>query len=419
MAERDRFLDAVAVHLPFNEAERGDILEELAAHLADSAARLEADGLAPDAAECMAIERLGPPDRLADELTRARRSPRRLFAAAGAGTWAAVSGVVYGYLFGLLVLTVVWLAVGAALSVIARLFGSDFQSATTLAFNSMITLLALGVGAWAAGLKVTPVVAARAGYRRRTVRWLTTGLGVAFVGSYSLMGWSGALDWPAFAVLLSLPAWYVAGAWQSTGSRFPTRRWRLGVVALAFIAFPLAMFSGGEMSYSTSFGTWSGSPESGFAKIGAPAPEAVAAAQNIGTGSTVAGGTIWIATVIGDPAVLAGWRDLRVEAWAGISQSRVDPAALRPFVVGPARFEPPGGAPFPSSWFGSNGLPDGAWQLAGLVRIDRSPGVRWAWLAITGVAPDGRRYIVQGPSPQQTMFNGTGWDWLTAVLDGR
>ena len=110
MAERDRFLDAVAVHLPFNEAERGDILEELAAHLADSAARLEADGLAPDAAERMAIERLGPPDRLADELTRARRSPRRLFAAAGAGTWAAVSGVVYGYLFGLLMLTVVWLA---------------------------------------------------------------------------------------------------------------------------------------------------------------------------------------------------------------------------------------------------------------------------------------------------------------------
>jgi hypothetical protein len=420
MAERDRFLDAVAAQLPFDEAERSDILEELAAHLADSAGRLEADGLAPDVAERTAIERLGPPDRLADELTRAHRSPRRLFAAAGAGTWAAVSGVVYGYLFGLLVLIVTWLAVGAALSVIARLFGQDFGSVTALTSNPMTTLLALGVGAWAAGLKVTPVVAARAGYHRRTVRWLTTGLGAALVGSYSLVGWSGALDWPAFAVLLSLPAWYVAGAWQSTGSGFPTRRWQLGVVAVAVLAFPLATFSGAEMTYSTSLGSWSGSPDSGFAKIGTPTPEAVAAAQNIGFGSMGAGGggPIWIATVIGDPTVLAGWRDLRVEAWAGISQSQVDPAARGPFVVGPARLEPPGGGPF-DSWSSGNPLPDGAVQLDGSVRIDRSPGVHWAWLAITGVAPDEVRYIVQGPSLERAAFNGTGWDWLTAVLDGR
>jgi hypothetical protein len=45
--------------------------------------------------------------------------------------------------------------------------------------------------------------------------------------------------------------------------------------------------------------------------------------------------------------------------------------------------------------------------------------VHWAWLAITGVAPDEVRYIVQGPSLERAAFNGTGWDWLTAVLDGR
>ncbi len=73
--DRDAFLQRVADRLPFDEAERLDILRELAVHLSDSTERLEADGLTREAAEQKAIERLGPPDRLADALTEARRSP--------------------------------------------------------------------------------------------------------------------------------------------------------------------------------------------------------------------------------------------------------------------------------------------------------------------------------------------------------
>jgi len=96
----------------------------------------------------------------------------------------------------------------------------------------------------------------------------------------------------------------------------------------------------------------------------------------------------------------------------------LDPAAHGPFAVGPARFEPPGQTPF-GAWSTGRPIPDGAVQLSGSITIDRSPAVTLAWVAITGVRPDGRRYIISGPSFDSTAFNGTAWDWLTAVIEGR
>lgn len=123
--DRDAFLRRIADRLPFDEAERLDILRELAVHLADSTAGLEADGLTREAAERAAIERLGSPDRLANALTEARRSPRRLLAAAGAGTYAALGGALYGYLFVLLVvMSVSFATVGLAAAL--HLFGGSW-----------------------------------------------------------------------------------------------------------------------------------------------------------------------------------------------------------------------------------------------------------------------------------------------------
>lgn len=425
MAERDRFLAEVGAALPFDDVERDGILEELATHLADSAADLEAGGLPADDAERAAIARLGPPARLADELTRARRTPRRLLAAAGAGTWAAVTGVIYGYLFGLLVLLTASFGVALVVGLAARLVGV-LPPGLSVASNSTITLLALGIGAYAAGLKVTPAVAARAGYRRRVARRVTTVVGGSIIFIWALVGWRGVLDWPTVVVLLSLPAWYVVGAWTASGARFPTRRWRLGAVGLGIVVVTMSIPVGGGPSgqVSVGVGAWPGSPESGFGRIGAPAPEAVAAAQDLGSGGSLMGGVMWVATVFRDPAVLAGWRDLRVEAWRGIDHDRVDPTAARPFAVGPAALGPAGESPFGSwpggSWYGGEPLPPTARQLSGSVRIDRTPGVTWTFVAITGRAPDGTRHILHGPSLEQTAFDGTALDWLAAVIrDGR
>jgi hypothetical protein len=418
--ERDAFLQRIADGLPFDEAEKLDILRELAAHLADSIARLEADGLPLEAAERTALDRLGPPDRLAAELTRARRTPRRLLAAAGAGTWAAVSGVLYGSLFGVLILVVVSIGTAALAASVVHMFGGSWGSFLD---NTTMSLLALGVGVYVAGLKVTPVVAARAGYHVRAARRVTTALGGALIAGYALVGWSGTLTWPDVAILLSLPAWFGVGAWRSTAAAFPSRRWHLQILGLMLVVVPLGLVLGaGQQPQSSGSG---GLRPTGVERIGLPTPEAVAAAQGIESGGGKVGGVESIGTAIRDPAVLAGWRDLRVEAWRGTgavgidpSLMALDPAARGPFAVGPAGFEAPGQIP-PWTWSSGDALPDGSVRLSGSVRIDRSPNVAVAWVAITGVGPDGHRYIISGPSYDSTAFTGTAWDWFAAIVEGR
>ena len=416
---RDAFLQRIADGLPFDEAEKLDILRELAAHLADSTARLEADGLPLDAAERTALDRLGPPERLAAELTRARRTPRRLLAAAGAGTWAAVSGVIYGYLFGVLILVVASLITIPVAAGVVRVFGGSWGS---LLDNTAMTVLALGVGLYMAGHKVTSVVAARAGYHIRAARRVTTALGGALIAGFALVGWSGILTWLDVAILLSLPAWFVVGAWRSTAAAFPSRRWRLQILGLMLVIVPLGLVLGAGQQPQGSGSGWS---PADVERIALPTPEAVAAAQGIESGGGNFGGIETIGTVIRDPAVLAGWRDLRVEAWRGTgvvgidpNLMALDPAARGPFAVGPAGFETPGQTPR-WMWGSGNAVPDGSVRLSGSVRVDRSPNVTLAWVAITGLGPDGHRYIINGPSFESTTFNGTAVDWLTAVIEGR
>lgn len=406
--DRNEFLQRVADRLPFDETERIDILRELAVHLADSTAALEAEGLTRDAAERAAIERLGPPDALADGLTEAGRSPRRMLAAAGAGTWAALGGAVYGYLFGWLAVMAASIATVLLASSPLHLFGGGWGS---LLGTTTVTLVAIAVGMYAAGRKLTSTAAARAGYRARQTRRITSVLGGGVALAFALIGWRGSLDWPNVVFLLSLPAWFMAGAWHAPGRPFPSRRWKVGVLAVAALVVPatlaLGMGGAGMMSGGGSF------RPSGVEKIARPQPEPVAAAIT-SSGGPLGAGLVTIYATFDDPSMLAGWGDFRVEAWRGIRTQAdypgdwtIDPEATRPFAAEAAVLE----AADPSS-----GEPA---RLEGSVAIDSNPSVTLAWLTITGAGPDGRRYIVDGLSFATTTFNGTGLEWLTAVMAGR
>lgn len=406
--ERNAYLQRIADRLPFEEAEKLDIVHELEGHLSDSMTRLEADGLSPHVAERTAIDRLGPPERLADSLTEARRSPRRLLAAAGAGTLSALNGVVYGYLFALLVIQVVWF-VSAGLAAALQPFGAMWTSPPSI---TAMTVAAIAVGAYAAGRKVTVTVAARAGYRVRSARRLTAVLGAAVILAYVLFGWRGSLNWPEVTMLLSLPAWYVLGSWRASAAPFPSRRWHLEIIGVAAIAVPLSLGVGLAQSGGGS-GSGSFRPE-GVELIGLPRPASIEAAVSGTEGGLTAAGRASSFVVLDDAAVLTGWVDFEVEAWSGTGGREIwngvsrnagalSRDATSPFAAAPATLE-------------STGVMA---RLGGAVTVDRTPGVTLAWIAITGVGPDGRRYILEGPGFVTTAFSGTVADWLAAVISGR
>ena len=198
MSDAEAFFSDVAHALPFGEVERAEILEELRAHIADSRAELEAEGLASDSAERVAIDRLGQPDRLARALTDARRSRRRLLAAAGAGSWAVASGAIYGWIVGVLLAALAWIATQA----MVRFVGP-------FAFDS-VSFVGIGIALYVAGNVVTPV-ATRAGFRAEAVRRVLALAGALVLAACALVVWTGPLDAVGVVARLTLPVWWIAG----------------------------------------------------------------------------------------------------------------------------------------------------------------------------------------------------------------
>ena len=413
MSDPEAFLREVADGLPFGERERAEIVEELRAHLDDTIAGLKDEGLASDLAQRTALGRLGPPARLARDLTQARRSTRRLLAAAGAGSWAVVTSGVYGAVVGLILATLAWFA--AALLV--RFVGP-------FAFDSL-SFIAIGAGVYAAGSALVPIVAARAGYRGAPVRRVLAAGGAILLAIWALVGWSGPLDIVGVVAILSLPLWWIAGTWRR--SRFGRGSWRAfgGLLIVAVVVTLTAQVAQSRLRDSVSPDFLANGGDLGLSRIGTPAPADIAALVT-GTGELSGQGKsgVGLAVVtfdISDATKLADWTDFRIEAWraadpGGMSPTPVSQGATAPFGVEPAAWSPPGQLPQGGlTWSGSDPWGPNAKTLSGMLRLDRTPWVTAAWVAITGVAPDGIRHTLGDPQFMEATFNGTALQWLLAV----
>jgi HAAS len=426
MRDPEDFLREVADGLPFDAAERAEILDELRAHVADSTAALEAEGRAPDDARRTAVERLGPPERLANALTEARRNRRRLLAAAGAGSRALLTGGFYGWLVGVLLAALAWLATTFVFRFIGPLGLWTAEANSTGRFDT-VSFIGIGVAAYVAGSAITPTVAAQAGYPVERVRRILAPVGGILLAAWALAGWSGRLDAVGVVVLLTLPAWWVLGTWRSSR----VRRGAMRTFAMLFLV-SVAAIVGTQVAQTLlseeSFGVVTGPEQGGdwgLNRIAEPAPAAITAVIT-GQGNVSVQGDVGVAAWryivdVGDVAPLAGWADLRVEAWRATNQGAgsptpVSPRATGPFAWGSAVWTPPGElADGALTW--SSGEPYGprAMTLSGAVQLNRTPGVTAAWIAITGVAPDGTRHMIAEPDYVSTTFTGTVLDWLAGV----
>lgn len=131
-SQRYHFLSAIETRLPLPVDERTEVLEEIGSHLDDVVDDLVARGWDAGAAERRAQARLGPPDLLADELARARRSPRHLLEAAGVSLRVAVSTGISGLIVGYAAVFVTAFAAAMALQMIGAVTGTGWKLQCTL-----------------------------------------------------------------------------------------------------------------------------------------------------------------------------------------------------------------------------------------------------------------------------------------------
>src|SRR5665811_1597175 len=122
-------------------ADVAEVRAELADHVHDSIATLEAEGFEREAAIREALGRLGPPAELGRQLRAAHQSTRRLLAGAGGGVFAAGGGLVLGYLGGAalaLLLALVLAAVAAVLTLVGVRLPDITSSSSGYATNTLM-----------------------------------------------------------------------------------------------------------------------------------------------------------------------------------------------------------------------------------------------------------------------------------------
>ena len=400
MDTRGRFLAEVEARLPLPEDVRGEVLEELAAHLADAVDDLVARGSTPEDAEVEAISRLGAPANLARELARAHRSTGRVLAAAGAGTISATGTGAIGVVLATFCVIVGAMLVTALVRAVASWVGVTFSLNWAASWNTLLTAIALNVGALLAGAAAVRA-AALAGWR--TIAEVR--VGVALVGG-AAVAWivlvvlNQTLNWPSVAALLLVPLSF------ALGTRFDRLQLpNLRIVVVTVLVGLLATVGLGVAS-------WQGGGGGGAPQPWDPSTAGKAIApwwQDPGAGGPVwfsegsAGypqaGVVELQLTAEKASQVAYFHDYRLEAWRSESPDAgmdIAPGQTAPFAVASATAEGD--------------------TVTGTLHFDRMPGLEWAQVAVTAVGPDGNRYLlsVSGPSPVE--FHGSVWDWFVAVV---
>ena len=148
-------------------------------------------------------------------------------------------------------------------------------------------------------------------------------------------------------------------------------------------------------------------PNYGFGIVAPPAPDAWDPQGSIfggGMRSDASGGQLYSAVTDQQAAVpmstaLAYWHDLRFEAWHSLQDNPtqgfgLDTKYSKPFAVLPAEIHP--------TW------------LQAVFHFERMRDAGFYDVVLTGVGPDGKRYMLDDCGGSNTTFNGSVWDWITA-----
>jgi hypothetical protein len=412
------YLARVTGELVLPAADVAEVRVELIDHLTDSIASLEAEGMDHETAVREALGRLGPAAELGRQLRAAHQSTRRLLAGAGGGVFSAAGGFVLGYMGGV-GLAFALVIIGALCFGLLSLVGipmPNFNSEQNATPNSLMEAVTLLVAAFVA---TRYAVRTFAGISRRTPRSVAGFWAVASAlvfGWLAIFGWHGQQSWPGVIAFLFVPVVAVAAAFVRIERPMPhVGRWSLilalgGVLVLALsfgVLFSVTTTSGVTVYDSPAPLASDVPPDYGFGIVAPPAPDAWDPQGSIfggGMRSDASGGQLYSAVTDQQAAVpmstaLAYWHDLRFEAWHSLQDNPtqgfgLDTKYSKPFAVLPAEIHP--------TW------------LQAVFHFERMRDAGFYDVVLTGVGPDGKRYMLDDCGGSNTTFNGSVWDWITA-----
>ncbi|MEO8509961.1 MAG: permease prefix domain 1-containing protein [Chloroflexota bacterium] len=406
---RTAYLQRLERELSLSDPDRAAAIEEIDGHVDDVIVELTERGLPPDVAERRALERLGAPERLAEALTAAHRTPRDVFVAAGVGLRVSVSTALWSFITVGVILFVVGVAF-AALYVLAQRLAPVPRIELGADASTALLACAVAISAHAVGRAILRPVAIAAHHRPADLRPIVLTVGIAvttWIGLTLLRqswGISGAI------IMALLPGWFAAGvmAPNLVPRWLPANRRLVGVAALAIIVLSVIGLSvAGPGTPAGEALSRESDPATEFAAI-APfdhwlsAPiDATANASSFVPIDRGAGPISWRETWhLSGRDALAGWTDLHVEVWASSANvgadSWVDADATGPLVSTPLVVR------------GRN--------ASAAVSFEALPTHGFYHLAVVGTDPDGARQLVTWPSFRQWTWVGTPLEFLIAMV---
>ncbi len=269
-------------------------------------------------------------------------------------------------------------------------------------WNTVLTALGLHAGALFSGAAAVRA-AARSGWRPLgEVRPWVIGAGALAWGWLVIGTLHQPLNWVSAVALALVPASFVLGTFLAR-MRLPSLRVvGLALLGVVLIGFGLTVAVSGTSGSGAKSYAWNAATHN-YEMIApwwqAPGPSD----QALDFGTTDyewrATGVVNVTVEASSPEVVSRFRSFQLEAWQA-----EQPADGWHLVSG----QP---APFATA-----GVAVAGTAISGTIRFNQTPGVEWAEVVLTGIARDGRRYLLVASSmPEQTIFQGSVWDWFAGL----
>jgi hypothetical protein len=406
----DAYLERLTESMSLPDADRRAAAEEIAAPVEEAVADQVGRNVPRDLAERQALERLGAPERLADDLTAARRNGSHVLAAAGTALRVSILTGLQYFLFTWAVIVVVAVTAALVVTGVGRILGTAvLQGDWTLVTTGLLPAIVACAVAYGIGSAILTPVAVAARRPAAQVRRPLVVIGAALTAWIAIAVVAAPFHVWGVLVMLSAPAWFVAGLLRQRVRSAPILSSRVLLLTLAILVvggIGLAVAAGGSSGQVTSGEAEPFEPIGENAAVGPFAhpehpPVSFASEGTVGLIGPGAGPLTVERTAVAPMGLLEEWRDVRLEVWPGppgpLLGPALDPDATEPLATGPMTLA--------------------GRRLSGSVEFLPRPDREHYYVAITGLSADGVRTQLAWPDVEWWRWEGTVVDFVRAWID--